>query len=287
MLAMCMLSVAGSARAQTVRPDTTKCDSIVFAASIDSIPSGLFVVANRADNAISNEQADAIATATASGFLPPTPFRLSVFAGPAQMRTFRRVHADTATERRSPTVTGVYRFWSARVKTAPLKVVIARASLVPGFDSAAIRAIITGAEISTLFAPPPGEDSMLVEIRFTSDSIASSKRIVSATFPVMRVRDAVPKSDNLPPAFPESEKTDSTRRGEVVLRLVVDRNGEPVPETVEVIRATSIPFLRSALTVLPEQRFTPAQIRGCAVAQVVVYPFAFVLPDSVKVSPRH
>lgn len=284
--AMCMLSGAVSARAQTAPPDTTKCDSIVFAASVDSIKAGLFIVADRADNPISGEQADAIASAIGSMFVAPTPFRLSVFAGPAQMRTFRRVNTE-ATERRSPTVTGVYRFWSTRDAKAPLRIVTARASLVPGFDSAVTRAIVSAAEIRTFFTPPPGDDSMLVEVRFSSDSVRNSKRIVNASFPVMLVKDAVPRADNIPPAFPESEKTDSSRRGEVVLRLVVDRNGDPVGETVEVVRATSIPFLRSALTVLPEQRFTPAQIRGCSVAQVMVYPFAFVMPDSVKAPPRH
>ena len=112
-------------------------------------------------------------------------------------------------------------------------------------------------------------------------------RMASAVFPVMPVIDAVPITGNLRAPFPESEKADSSRSGEVVVRFVVDRAGTPMPETVEVIRGTSVEFLRSALRALPEQHFKPAQIKGCAVAQVVEYPFSFVPPESQKIEPRY
>jgi hypothetical protein len=49
---------------------------------------------------------------------------------------------------------------------------------------------------------------------------------------------------------------------------------------IEVARATSIAFLRAALASLPTQRFAPARIHGCPVAQVVDYSFSFVQPDT-------
>jgi len=103
---------------------------------------------------------------------------------------------------------------------------------------------------------------------------------VDADFPRMPVVDAVPFRNNPPAAFPEVEKLDSASRGEVVLRFVVDRAGLPAMETIEVVRATAMTFLRAALTVLPDQRFTPARINGCAVAQEIYYPFSFVMPAS-------
>jgi TonB family protein len=127
---------------------------------------------------------------------------------------------------------------------------------------------------------------MLVEVHLTTDSIPNSTRLLQATFPRMPIRDAVPSRDNPTAAFPPEERGDSTRRGEVVFRFVVDRDGKPEMETLEILRAGSLAFVRAALAVMPQQRFMPASIKGCAVAQLVSYPFAFVLPDTVKV-PRH
>jgi hypothetical protein len=66
----------------------------------------------------------------------------------------------------------------------------------------------------------------------------------------------------------------------VVLRFVVDPEGDVASGTIEVARATSIDFLRAALMSLPMQRFAPARIHGCPVAQVVDYSFSFVQPDN-------
>ena len=284
--ATCVLFViAGKARAQTVPVDSTKCDSIVFASSVDSVKSAIFVSANRMDGEISSEQLRAIVALVGASFEPPRPFRLSVFAGSAQMRSFRRVAKDTAPDRRSPAITGVYRFKSVRGSPQPRPFTI-RASLIPDFDDAALNAVASVTVFRDMVRPPGDEDSMLVDVRFSSDSSANAVRMVSAVFPVMPVIDAVPITGNLRAPFPESEKADSSR-GEVVVRFVVDRGGTPMPETVEVVRGTSLEFLRSALGALPEQHFKPARINGCAVAQVVEYPFSFVPPEMQKIEPRY
>jgi glutamate:GABA antiporter len=263
--------------------DTTKCDSIVLSSAVDSVPVAIFVSAARLDGVISSEQAAAIALSVAAGFTPPRPFRVSVFTGPAQMSAFKRISKDTVIERRSPTVTGVYRFWSTR-RSVLAKPFTIRASLVAGFDSAAVEAIQSAAMLREAVMPASGEDSMLVEIRFSTDSTRNAMRMVSAVFPVLPMTDAAPKQGNLRAAFPDAEKGDTTVRGEVVVRFVVDRDGTPIGETIEVIRGTSMAFLRAALTVLPEQRFSPARVHGCAVAQVVVFPFSFVQSPQ-KMSP--
>jgi TonB family protein len=89
----------------------------------------------------------------------------------------------------------------------------------------------------------------------------------------------VPQRDNPPPVFPEDEKADSVTTGEVVLRFVVDRSGLPDMATIELVRATSLSFARAAIVALPSQRFQPATIHGCAVAQAIDYSFSFVLPN--------
>jgi len=155
---------------------------------------------------------------------------------------------------------------------------IIRASLMPGFDSAAIEAIDAAAAMRRLL-PPAGEDSMHAEVRFSTDSSSGALRITSASFPRMPVVSAVPLRDNPPPVFPDEEKGDSTVTGEVVFRFVVDRDGKPAMETVELVRGSSLSFIRAALAILPRQKFTPATIRGCSVSQRVEYPFTFSPPD--------
>lgn len=277
--------VGAQTRATQSTPDTTRCDSIVAAAKVDTQQVALFVTATRTDGfSFSIEQAQAIATSVATAFVPPRPFRISVFAGPAQMRFLRRMTADTTSELRAPTVTGVYRF--VATKTQPIaRLGTTRSSLIPDFDSAAVEAIRAALAVEDVARVPDGGDSMRVEIRFSSDSTASSRRLVTAVFPRMRVVDAVPRRDNPAPVFPAPELVDSASTGDVLLRFVVDRTGEPALETVEVVRATALEFLRAALVVLPKQRFAPATISGCAVAQVVFYPFTFVMPDGANRPP--
>jgi hypothetical protein len=274
--------------AQTAPRDTTNCDSTVLAASIDSLRVALYVDAKRTDGDITREQLSAIATSVATVFTPPRPFRLSVFAGPAEMRALRRVSTASATpnvERRSPMVKGVYRFWSRRDGIAPP--FVARASLTPGFDSSALTAISEAAMLKNVVAPFAGEDSMMVEVTISSDSTPNGKRVIGLVLPVMLTTDAVASPSNKQAALPEAAKGDTSVRGEVVLRFVVDRTGVPVEETVEVVRANGLAFLQSALVALPEQRFKPATVRGCAIAQEVLYPFAFVVTSPEKVPLRH
>jgi outer membrane biosynthesis protein TonB len=120
---------------------------------------------------------------------------------------------------------------------------------------------------------------MRVDVRLSTDSTADARRMIVATFPRMPVIDAMPRRDNPPAAFPEDERADSVTSGEVVLRFVVDRTGTPDLATIELVRATSLSFARAAVMALPSQRFEPATIRGCAVAQAVDYSFGFVLPN--------
>jgi TonB family protein len=265
---------AGASGAQFT--DTARCDSIIAAARVDSTPAGLFIFVRRIDGELPELQPKFISDRIQTMFVPPRPFRLTVFSGPARMRTLRPVASDTVGELRAPTVVGVYRFTSIRGQVNRARIV--RASLMPGFDSAATAAIVEASLDHEVFSAPTGEDSMTVDVWLSSDSMPSSRRIVGAQFPRMRVVDAVPRSDNPPAVFPDSAKAAGILAAEVVLRFVVDRTGAPEPGTVELLRSSGYSFARAAFEALPKQRFQPATIRGCAVAQTVDYSFSFVAP---------
>src|SRR4051812_18695861 len=89
------------------------CDSVVGAARVDSTPRAMFIALTRTDRGtwLGNEQMQILST-IAAVFTPPRPFRLNVFEGPALARSLRVRGADTASELRPPTVTGVYRIVS-------------------------------------------------------------------------------------------------------------------------------------------------------------------------------
>jgi hypothetical protein len=273
--AACVVCVAASTQAQGV--DSTRCDSVVFAARRDSVRTALYLSVTPLGLETTDQQRQTMAAALGTGFVAPRPFRISVFSGPAQMRTFRRMGADTLTELRAPTVTGVYRFYSTTSDSGARPEVI-RASLIPGFDSAAIDAIHSALLLREAFAPPAGIPSMQLEMRITSDSTPNALKIIEAVFPRMPVIDAVPYADNPPARLPLGVYDDSVRRFDVMLRFVVDRSGLPALETVELIRGSSLAYVREAFQALPKQRFKPARVNGCAVAQVVSYPFTFVWP---------
>lgn len=259
-------------------PAPTRCDSIVAAARVDSTPVALFIRAYRLDGEFPPEQSSRLLGSTAVAFVAPRPFRMSVFSGGSQMRVLRRVAPDTTGTLRAPTLTGVYRYTSTREGLkGPIETL--RTSLVPGFDSAMTDAIGAALMFKDVRAIPDGDvDSMRVEVRLSTDSTAGAMRLISGDFPRMPVVDAVPLRDNPAADFPASAKEDSTSSGEVVLRFVVTPSGDVAAGTIEVARATGLDFLRSALMSLPVQRFSPATIHGCPVAQVVDYAFSFVQP---------
>ena len=268
-----------AARQRATRDSLARCDSIVSASAVDSIGAALFISVRRSDGGpLDHARAHALSMTIGAAFVPPHPFRLAVFDGPTLMRVLRPTAPDTS-ELRAPTVTGVYRVVADSVG-AISRTSVVRTGLTTGFDSASIRAIHDVAPVKDLFIPPDHGDSMWLDVRVSTDSIGGAVRLVSMQFPRMPIIDAVPLRDSPPPVFPEDEKADSVTSGDVVFRFIIDPSGVPVIGTVESVRASSLSFVRSALIALYKDRFQPATIRGCAVAQVVEYTFSFVLPES-------
>ncbi|HVX41437.1 MAG TPA: energy transducer TonB [Gemmatimonadaceae bacterium] len=273
------LACARGAAAQQVRADTAGCDSIIAAARVDSVASALYIDARRSDGGeIADAQIGDMITAIASHFVPPRPFQMSVFAGPPRSRLLRAM-GDTIAQLRPPTLTGVYRFTSDPDGNI-VKDGVARASLVQGLDSAMLHAIRDAAEIKSIFVAADDDDSMAVDVRLSTDSIAGSRRMLGATLPRMPVHDAVPLATNPAPEFPPELLKAGIGAGEVVFRFVVGRDGFPTDDTIELVRGTSTEFIRAAMAVFPRQQFRPATIDGCAVPQLVDYSFAFIAPET-------
>jgi hypothetical protein len=257
--------------------DSARCDSIVTASRVDSIATALYLSIDRRGIDLDPDDEVQMLNELGSRFVPPKPFRLSVFEGPEVMSALRVRGGDTVSQPRAPTVTGTYRITATPAGTF-VGVRTIRESLVRGFDSAAVVAIEMAATAPGFIPALDTSDSVHIDVRIASDSADGGRRLFSAVFPRMPVVDAVPRLGNPAPAFPDAERRDSVAAGEALLRFVVDHHGIPILSTVEDVRASSVSFLRAALAILAAQRFTPATVRGCPVAQQVDYLFSFALP---------
>ena len=266
----------GAQDTSATRAADARCDSVVAASRVDTVSSGLFLALKRVDGGdLATEQITDMLLLTGAAFIPPTPFRLTVFSGPSLIPSFRRIGASHEPVLRQPTLTGAYRVKvDANEVFTSLETV--RASLMPGFDSAAMLAIKAAGTSKGLFAPRDGTRSATIDFRFATDSIVESgwtvRRLVTAIFPRMPVNDAVVPSTLAGAGLPETERREG-QPAETVLRFVVDRTGQPIMETLEIVRGTSLDFVRAALTALGKQRFVPARIHDCSVAQQVEFPF--------------
>jgi TonB family protein len=270
------LSARAVAAQQPARTDSTRCDSVVASAKVDSVMVTLSIRAFSLDGSgFTTDDEELLTTVIGSEFVPPRPFRLSVFSpGGPTTQTLRA--AGPRSGLRAPTVTGVYRFLLHDDGTVS-DLYIARLSLIRGFDSAVVIAISGAAQMNALPRPTKTAKQTQIELRLTTDSLPGGRALSVASFPRMPVVDAAAKPNNPVPEYPEAEKRDSVE-GNVVLRFIVDRLGEPITETAMVVRGTTRGFVMAAIATLPTLRFTPATIGGCAVAQVVEYPFNFILP---------
>ena len=277
--AMALLVTLGDlARAQ--RPDSTRCDSIMAAAAVDTADTGLYISIRRLDEGPEPDPrlVDGLAAKIAHAFHAPRPFRLSVFEGPLAMRGLRLAGADTTRATRAASVTGAYSLWVT--ESGPTEPFVLRASFITGLDSSMLRAIATPVYEWRQLQRHAGVAGRY-RIRLSDDSTGGSL-LAYGRFPRMSVHDAMPKRA-APLVFPDSALADSLDHGETVLRFVVDRAGVPALETVEIVRSTALAFTRAAVMALVDQRFAPATIRGCPVAQVVEFPFIF---DAAPHAPR-
>lgn len=78
------------------------------------------------------------------------------------------------------------------------------------------------------------------------------------------------------PRYPRALR-DAGVEGEVILQFVVDTSGRAEMSTVKAIRSSHADFTAAVVAHLPETRFSPAEVEGRKVRQLVQMPFSFML----------
>jgi protein TonB len=79
-----------------------------------------------------------------------------------------------------------------------------------------------------------------------------------------------------PPAYPEALRGAGIE-GKVVVEFVVDERGQPVQGSVRVVQSDNDLFTDAVRIALGRLRFTPAEVAGKKVSQLVQMPFVFTL----------
>jgi TonB family protein len=91
-------------------------------------------------------------------------------------------------------------------------------------------------------------------------------------------REVMPLATNPVPRYPAALRTAGIE-GSVSARFVVDTTGRVLMESV-IVNAPDHPlFADAVIEALRRARFTPAELRGRKVRQLVVQPFVFVIRD--------
>ena len=78
------------------------------------------------------------------------------------------------------------------------------------------------------------------------------------------------------PRYPDALRVANVE-GTVLAQFVVDTSGQAVMETFKVLKSAHEGFSAAVLAALPDMRFTPAQVGGRPVKQLVQMPFTFSL----------
>jgi protein TonB len=79
-----------------------------------------------------------------------------------------------------------------------------------------------------------------------------------------------------PPAYPESLRSAGIE-GKVLVEFVVDERGQPMQGSIRVVQSDNELFANAVRAALGRLRFTPAEVGGKKVSQLVQMPFVFTL----------
>ncbi|HEY7235290.1 MAG TPA: energy transducer TonB [Gemmatimonadaceae bacterium] len=283
MLIACTLSRAASA--QSGRVGESSCDSVLRAASVDSVDVTARAYLVRRDGGILPPRVRTLLLESfVEYFKPPAPLQLPVFSPAATMlRMLRPEHLGRdSVSQREPVLYGVYDFSLFRGGVIS-RVVTTVPTMTPGFDASVLAALNAWVadSIAALVTRALDVDVVQLELRITTGPGDSRFRVPPATvfranFPRLKMIDA--KVSGVPPLaeYPDEER-DEGLDGEVLLRVVIDASGAAVIPTMEVVHATSPSFALAAARTLARYHFTPAHVGKCRVPQVMEVPFWFSL----------
>jgi TonB family protein len=161
------------------------------------------------------------------------------------------------------------------------------------FDGAILVAM---AQLSASELLPPPEapaatfngDSLDLRIVVTPDAKRQLPQVVNwpaseGVTPVMLLRLPIRRITQDPrskggsdPLYPTELRLAGVE-GRAVLEFVVDTSGWVDPNSAAVISATAPQFVQAVADVLPDMRFEPLRVEGCAVSVLIQQPFNFTL----------
>jgi len=98
------------------------------------------------------------------------------------------------------------------------------------------------------------------------------------TYMEFQVEKTVVRTGGANPEYPESLRSLGVK-GQVVAQFVVGENGRYEPGSLKILDASNAAFADAVRRALPGMRFSPAQIGGQKVKQLVQMPFQFNLRD--------
>ena len=101
-------------------------------------------------------------------------------------------------------------------------------------------------------------------------------------FQVTQAAQQIPGTGNL--RYPDTLRMANVE-GVVLAQFVVDANGQFEPGSFKVLRSSHRMFTQSVELAIPAMRFTPAELRGARVRQLVQQPFTFSLSRSDSPAP--
>ncbi len=143
--------------------------------------------------------------------------------------------------------------------------------------------VVTGARVvgtaaatrkTTADTTPAKQDRVEVQVPNppTGDAAAAPQKYVEFQLK----KPAVMLTTSPSPRFPD-ELRSANVEGQVIAQFVVDENGVPVATSFKVLKSTHELFTAAVREALPTIRFSPAEVDGRQVKQLMTVPFNFTL----------
>ena len=143
-------------------------------------------------------------------------------------------------------------------------------------------AVACSSPIADQTAPPNAEDATSPNSSLPAKPQVTSPDQPYFEFQVEKQVTTAPGSAQ--PKYPEMLKSANVE-GDVLAQFVVDTTGRAIVSTFKVLKSTHDLFTKSVRAALPEMRFTPAEIGGRKVKQLVQQPFTFGISRSDIAGP--
>jgi protein TonB len=104
--------------------------------------------------------------------------------------------------------------------------------------------------------------------------VASSAMSTEQTYLAFQVDRTVSIKTPVRPQYPEALRAGGVE-GEVLVQFIVDENGNAQMSTFKVLKSTDNAFTEAVKLAVSSTRYTPAELSGHKVKQLVQQPFKF------------